>query len=138
MPRWFKIVLLALAAVVIGLACTFAYAAWSIRNADWNFVVYKDFSARDAIMDDLERPECLTRDVVISHALSRGWDVEVATSLGQCPSPDGVSDFLKVITEDGLLLPENPENATYFGFDANGCSVYFPTYTGFGSFCPVP
>lgn len=136
MPRWFKIALSTATVAVICFGVFNFYLEWSFRNMDWNIPVYKEFSARDALLVDLSHPDCLSRETVIAEAQSRRWGAEDATSLGQCSRLAGVSDWLKVTTEDGLLLPENPENATYFGFDENSCSVYLPANAGIGDTCP--
>ncbi len=137
MPRWFKITLWRLAVAVLCLGALYTYAIWSIRNVDWGGIqIYKEYSARDAIMLDLSSPDCLTRETVLAQAQARGWGIENAETLGQCQSPDGISNWLRVTTEDGFLLPGNLENVTYFGFDENACSVFLPANAGVGETCP--
>ena len=136
MPRWFSWVLASVAGLVLIAAAFTAYLTWSIANIDWNIPVYKEFNARDALMLELSEPACLSRDTVMSMSESRGWDVEEVDSLGQCRAPEGLSGWLRITTEDGLLLPDHPDNVTYFGFDSLGCSVYLPVLAGLGGICP--
>jgi len=139
MPRWFKITLAVFGVLALSGAAVFAYAVWSIRPMDLgNIPVYKEYDARTDLMTSLSNPECLTRDTVLTEATARGWTAQDLPSLGQCPAMQGVSDWLKVTTPDGLLLPENPENATFFGFDETSCSVFLPVGAGIGVTCPDP
>ncbi|MCP5074276.1 MAG: hypothetical protein GY947_13440 [Rhodobacteraceae bacterium] len=71
----------------------------------------------------LGKPDCLTREEIIAEAQSRGWDVQDQEEFRWHHSPDGLQDWLRVSIDPPLFMSTEDENAAFFGFDDEGCSV---------------
>ena len=80
---------------------------------------------------------CVSRQMIIDAAETRGWDWRDAPhGYSGCIRPDGLSDWLSVEVQPPLMMSSYDENALYFGFDAHGCMAPWSPGRGAGSTCP--
>lgn len=122
MPRWFKITLWALLASILIMIFVIW---WSLENLSWDLSAMDDGHrlARNDFYETLATPDCLTRDEIIAEAQSRGWQTRDQDEFIWSHIPAGLGNWLRVTVEPPLFMSTDDENAAFFGFDTDGCSV---------------
>jgi len=139
MPRWFKFILGVIALLIVAAGALMIYVTYFMKIGPWDLSNLDNghFEAELAFMEELNRgPACITRDTVIALAQSREWDVRNEPEFAWCHSPVGLVDWLRVTVEPSLFMSTDDENAAFFGFDNNGCSVDWNYASGEGTTCP--
>ncbi|AKS46916.1 hypothetical protein SAMN05444287_2040 [Octadecabacter temperatus] len=136
--RWFKITLIALCSLAICAAAAFAYVIWTIGDSSWKLSGMDDahLAARDEFKASLSTQTCLTRETIIEEANRRDWPVRDQSDFFWCHAPTGLSNWLRVQVEPSLLMSTEDENAAFYGFDSDGCSVDWSYASGEGTTCP--
>lgn len=125
MPRWFKITLWIVLGLVVLSASFMAWLIHGLRNIEWDFskADLAHYEASEAFYADLEGAECVTQDMVVEQADLRDWDwlVEPTFEWESCPA--AASPWLRVTVRPSLFMSTDNENAAFFVFDAQGCSI---------------
>ena len=92
--------------------------------------------ARRAFNNELPDVACLTEAMITPVAEARGWKVQPVSEFHWCHKPGNVTAWLRVTVEPPLPFSTEDENAAFFAFDEQGCSVPWNYASGVGTTCP--
>ncbi|MCV2893229.1 hypothetical protein [Lentibacter sp. XHP0401] len=110
--------------------CKHMFSGWESSSTD----AHSD--ARRAFDAALPESECLSADEIRDVAEEWGWAVRDEEGFGWCVAPAGVSAWLRVTVEPPLPFSTDDENAAFYAFDAEGCSIPWRYASGEGTTCP--
>ncbi|MBU2981789.1 hypothetical protein KO498_08165 [Lentibacter algarum] len=133
LKRW---ILLAVCLMILGVV---AYELWAIKRgiANWERSSTDAHSdARRAFYAALPADGCVTSGQVTALAKQFEWQVAPQPEFLWCHKPVNIQAWLRVTVEPALPFSTEDENAAFFAFDAQGCSLNWDYGSGDGTTCP--